>query len=193
MKIKVLFSLILFFAVAFIRGEVYNDAELKTGMIYSLCKFISWPDGADTTKPFVISIIGRTVPGKDVFITSDYPIQKRKVVVKRIKNLEEIKDTEVLFITFSEEKRLPEILEYVSGKPILTVGDTKGFGEKGVMINFLWVKGSIKFEINREKAEKSTLQFRSQLFKIGLLIGKINSHEGKESGENHDSKGEIEP
>ncbi|NIM14623.1 MAG: DUF4154 domain-containing protein, partial [Candidatus Aminicenantes bacterium] len=58
----------------------------------------------------------------------------------------------------------------VGSKPILTVGDTKGFGQKGVIINLYIEKDAVRFEINHEASKKASLQMHSQLFAIGKVV-----------------------
>jgi hypothetical protein len=53
-----------------------------------------------------------------------------------------------LFIAKSAAPDLPKILAATKYKPILTIGDTPGFAQKGVHINLYVEKGSTKFEIN---------------------------------------------
>ena len=75
-----------------------------------------------------------------------------------------------MFIASSEAFRIDSILDYIGTKPVLTVGDTSGFGEKGVIINLYIHNDSVGFEINYEASKKATLQINSQLCTIGRLI-----------------------
>ncbi|MCP5052420.1 MAG: YfiR family protein, partial [bacterium] len=90
---------------------------------------------------------------------------------KSIKHLDEIGGSQVLFIAPSEARRVVDIIAWVNGKAILTIGDTKEFGAKGVIINFFITKQeSMGFEINREASQKARLKIPSQLFAIGKLV-----------------------
>ena len=50
------------------------------------------------------------------------------------------------------------------------MGDTHGFGQKGVIINLYIYKNSVKFEINHEASKKASLQMHSQLYAIGRVV-----------------------
>jgi hypothetical protein len=67
---------------------------------------------------------------------------------------------------------LRKILESTEGRPILTVGDSEGYGERGVMINLYVEHGQVRFEINLEAARRSGLVFDFRLLELARLIGK---------------------
>ena len=73
---------------------------------------------------------------------------------------------QVLFISSSEEKRLPEILKSLQNAPILTVSEMDRFTESGGMINFVWVEKTIHFQINDVVAKNAGLKIGSKL--LGL-------------------------
>ena len=147
-----------------------DEYAIKSTIIYKILKFTQWPQPANENKPFTISILGKTEPGKDIKIPWDGTVDKRRIVVRKIRDLSEINDSEVLFITSSEAYRIDAILDYIGHKPILTVGDTTGFGQKGVIINLYIHKNSVKFEINHEASKKASLQMHSQLYVIGRVV-----------------------
>jgi len=124
-----------------------DEYAIKSTIIYRICKFTQWPQPADKDKPFTISILGKTTPGKEINIPWDGTIDKRRIVIRKIRHLSEIEDSEVLFITSAEAYRIDAILDYIGNKPVLTMGDTMGFAQKGVIINLYIHKNSVGFEI----------------------------------------------
>ena len=151
-----------------------DEYLMKAGFLERFTRFIEWPvetNIADNTKPFVISVIGENPFDKklDQFFETT-KIKNRKVEIRYISELEEIKDTHVLFITKSKQKQLSEILSLTQDKPVLTVSDTDGFGKKGVRINFYIEQNKIRFEINKEAIQKSGLQISYMLLNIAKII-----------------------
>ena len=65
---------------------------------------------------------------------------------------------------------LENILKYTTGKPILTISDSKGFGMTGVIINMFSEGGYIKYEINKRTLEKSGLIINSLLLNYAIII-----------------------
>jgi len=103
----------------------------------------------DTNEPFVIAVIGKTELTESLqLVYSQQEINNKRVIIKEIKELYEIQEAHILFISESEKKNLPKILDVVKLLPILTVSETKGFAEKGVLINFFEDNKRLCFEIN---------------------------------------------
>jgi hypothetical protein len=163
--------------------ENYTDYELKSAMIYKICIFTQWPQPQDPNKPFILSVLGKLPPGNEISLIKEATIQKRKILIRKIENLEEIGNSDVLFITSSETNRLEAILEYVEGKSVLTVSDSKGFGKRGVMINFFINRKNekIEFEINIGAVKKTLLQMNPQLYTIGRVIDPVKSTENEKT------------
>lgn len=146
------------------------EDKTKAVFMYHFTKYIRWP-GQDSSQTFTIAILGASgivLPLKE--------IEKKKTVKdKRIKilPLEELPDTlncHILFVSKEHEDLLPDILKKARLRNILTIGATKGFGEKGVAINFLVDKGKIKFEINGRALDALNLKVSSQLLKLARFV-----------------------
>jgi hypothetical protein len=150
--------------------DVMDEAEIKSGLIYNICKFARWNRPIEPGAPFVISIIGKTTPANEIYVPKEKQILGRRVIVRKISSVNEIDKSFVLFITGSESNRLDEILSYVNGKNILTIGDTSGFAKRGVCINFYEDKGSVRFEINRAAVQKTSIELHAHIYVIGTVI-----------------------
>ena len=98
--------------------------------------------------------------------------RNKKNYYRKINSIDEIKDSEALFIYSSLLDSLDLIIEYVKDKPILTFSDTEGFAERGVIFNFYIEDEFVKFEINRNFAQESLVRLNSQLFALGRIISK---------------------
>jgi hypothetical protein len=71
----------------------------------------------------------------------------------------------MLFISSSEEKSLPAVLQAVKEKPILTIGDTEGVARKGGIVNLVRRDDSVGFEINSEAGKRAGLTISSKLLR----------------------------
>ncbi len=61
-------------------------------------------------------------------------------------------------------------MQLVKGLPILTVGETPGFAERGGMIRFTLEDNRVRFEINVEAAREADLNISSRLLTLAKII-----------------------
>lgn len=151
-----------------------EEYPLKVLIISRFFEFVKWPAGSGNNRDsdqFVVGIIGQTplldykkrfhdkirVPGKTLIITE-------------LSGLEQIEGCQAVIIGRSESKRLDEIVAVTENKPILTIGDTEGYGKKGVLINLYRAGRKVKFEINMPAVQRSGLSFSSKLYKLARII-----------------------
>jgi len=92
--------------------------------------------------------------------------------VKRISDLQEATNCQVIFIGASEKARIAEIVAQMKERPVLTVSEVAGFAEQGGMVNLLAGPNRIVMEINREVAGKAKLSVSSQLLKLAKVVSK---------------------
>ena len=96
--------------------------------------------------------------------------KERTCEVRRVRAGSSLGGCHLLYIAASEAPRLVQILAAVSGKPVLTVGDSQGFAERGVLINLFEEAGYMRFDINMAAVHASPLKFSSQLLRLGRQV-----------------------
>ncbi|MBI1388834.1 MAG: DUF4154 domain-containing protein [bacterium] len=156
-----------------IASTVYEEYQVKAAVLYNFLLFTEWPDNAfeAADSPFIITLLGPDPFGEHLdAIAAKNTAQSRKITVRRVAKVEDIGPTHLLFVSESMRRSMPEILETIKGKPVLTVADYDGFIDDGGMINLMLVKNRVNFTINRKAAGKSGLKFSSQLLKLALKV-----------------------
>lgn len=153
-----------------------SEYLIKAGFIYNFAKFVEWPSAAfaQPDSPIVIGVLG-TDPFGNVLdrIVEDKKIGARGFVVRRYKwgrDLKELKDCKILFVSASERAHIDEILLGVKGLPILTVGETPGFAERGGVIRFTLEDNRVRFEVNVDAAHQADLNISSRLLTLAKII-----------------------
>ena len=153
-----------------------SEYLIKAGFIYNFAKFVEWPSAAfaQPESPIVIGVLG-TDPFGNVLdrIVEDKKIGPRGFVVRRYKwgrDLKELKDCKILFVSASERAHIDEILLGVKGLPILTVGETPGFAERGGVIRFTLEDNRVRFEVNVDAAHQADLNISSRLLTLAKII-----------------------
>jgi len=162
-------------------GAQAGDADsseylIKAGFIYNFAKFVQWPSAtfSQPDSPIVIGVLGADPFGNVLDrIVEDKKIGTRGFVVKRYKwgkDLKDLKDCKILFVSASEKARIDEILLSVKGLPILTVGETPGFAERGGVIRFTLEDNRVRFEVNVDAAHQAELNISSRLLTLAKII-----------------------
>jgi hypothetical protein len=155
----------------------YPEYVVKSQFLRQIIKDIQWPEGSelnDPSKPFVIGVIGDNPFESyldDVF--SDRKINGKDTNILYFSDLKKIDKCYILFITNSRKDDLSRILEITRAKPILTVGDTPGFAEQGVLINLCInkePKTTVCLEINEKAFRESKLKPAARLVSIAKNV-----------------------
>lgn len=166
-----IFLLIILYVPSVVQDKVeLDESQIKSGFLFKIIRFTRWSRESPADSPIIISILGETTPANELAIPEDKRVHERRIVIRKIHELPELADSHVLFITASESPRLNTILDYIADKDVLTVGDTKGYAQRGVIINFYVEKGSVRFEINRDAMKKSRVSLSTQLFTVARVV-----------------------
>jgi hypothetical protein len=169
-----LLLLLLLLAAPALRAEdpKVSEYEFKAAFLYKFASFVGWPTNrtAVTDLPFAFGVLGDDPFGPALEKTIEgNTVQGRKLVVRRGKELSELKDCQIIFISAAEKKRLPQILETLKGTCVLTVSEVDHFCQSGGMINFKKVGKNLRFEVNPDAAERANLKISSQLLKLAII------------------------
>jgi hypothetical protein len=161
-----------FFCVAGLsRGEDRKPTEyqVKAAYIYNFAKFVEWPAGG--SGDIDVCLLGDDPFGNDLSLIEGKKIINRKIVIKEVASYRNASGCDILFISSSEENNLTRILKFLKRSPVLTIGDSEGFAEKGVMINFYMENRTVRFEINPKAAGHAGLRISSNLLRIAKIVG----------------------
>ncbi|MEW6715710.1 MAG: YfiR family protein [Nitrospirota bacterium] len=152
-----------------------TESQIKAAFLYNFVKFIDWPDNANT---LTLCILGEDRFGKDIDSIEGKAAAGKALSVRRIKSVQDIKQCRMLFIASSENERLSGILTAAQGLNIITVGDTAGYAERGVIINFYMEQNKVRFEINKDAAARSGLKISSKLFSLARIVYDTPTNKG---------------
>jgi len=148
------------------------EARIKAAFVYNFARFIEWPSSS-AEGPLRIGIQGRgdlVSPLEEVI--RGKTANGRSLEIAHVGTTSEAERCDILLIERSEAGRVREIVQALSGKPVLTVCDSDNCLRDGAMIAFRIVDDSVRFQINQEAAEHSGLKISSQLLKVALPGGK---------------------
>jgi hypothetical protein len=154
---------------------------VKAAFVYNFARFVEWPSEAfaDHQGPITLAILGKDPFGDTLEAISGKPVKGRKLEIRRVDRIEDLERCHMLFVSGSEKENLSQIFVKVSPWPVLTVSDMEGFAQRGGIINFIKVEKKIRFEINVDAAERTSLNISSKLLKLAKIV------EDKQNGAEH--------
>jgi len=164
-----------------VQPVAYSEYQLKAAFLFNFTQFIEWPTNAfaDANAPLVIGILGNNPFGAVLSQTVEgETVHGRKVVIRLFKRIEDVHACQLLFISRSEQARLPQVLAALKGVPVVTVSDSDQFVRHGGMIGFVIHENKVRFEINSETAAKASLKVSSKLLNLAFSLYPESEREG---------------
>lgn len=161
----------------------YGEYVVKALYLKQFLFFVEYPESAFSNKkdPIVIGIIGKDPFGVllDKMAAAE-TVGNRKLIIERLKYtepIEQLKKCHLLFISTFVSKtktvsrsKIKSILDELKTSPVLTIGEVKGFGHLGGMVNFVILNNKVKFEINKTAADNAGIKIRSNLLNLAIEI-----------------------
>ncbi len=144
--------------------------EIHSAMLYNFIKYVQWPNEADGGE-FIVGVLGED----DVFNTlkqwyDGKPKGSKKYVIKKLTSIADAATCSVVYLGKGKSSQFEEIKGSIAGKPVLTITNGNGLGQKGSCINFKIIDGKLKFEMNQGTFSTANLKVSSQLSSMAILI-----------------------
>ena len=158
------------FATESVLSQDRPPHEIHAAMLYNFIKYVQWPNEAEPGD-FIIGVIG----DENVFNTLKQWYDgkakgAKKYVIKKLGGAAEAGDCQVVYLGKSKNRDFDDIKTSITNKPVLTITDGNGLGQKGSCINFKVVDGKLKFELNQGVVGTANLKVSSQLSSMAILI-----------------------
>jgi hypothetical protein len=154
----------------------------KAKFLASFPSFVDWPDAAFLSQqsPFAICVRGDFSFGTSLaqLARSSSP-HGRRVEVRWVHQDTELRNCQVVFISRSEVRRYPKLLQSLAGTGVLTVGETPDFLAAGGIISFTVENDALQFEVNLLAADSARLKISSRLLALAKRV--VHGTEGAKS------------
>lgn len=152
---------------------VNREYPLKALFIYNFGSYIEWPPSAfGDRQPFVIGILGSSrIESTLQEIAAAKTINGRRIVVERFGSAGATKPCQILFVgreVTPQEQQL--LVERLRNEQVLIVGESRGFAQRGAVVNFFVEANKIRFEINVEAARRHSLKISAKLLALAKLV-----------------------
>ena len=156
-------------------GQVVDrEYVLKAVYLYRFATYIRWPDKAfaDAKSPFVIAVLGPN-PVSDGLreIAAKKKIGERKIVVRHFEKPGDVRDCHILFMTRAVDGEIQKaVLQRLSGRGVLFVGETKEFLQQGGVIDFVVQENQIRLFISKGAYQREGLKVSAQLLRVMTVL-----------------------
>lgn len=150
-----------------------QEYQVKAVFLYNFANFVQWPTNTFQTQdtPFYICIYGQDPFAHFIDLTvENETVQNRIILVKRSQELSNLLNCQILFISNSEQENVDKVLNFIAGKPILTVSDLPRFAEQGGMIEFFFKNKHIRLLINLGITRENNLSISANLLRVSQVI-----------------------
>jgi len=147
------------------RADGPLEYEAKAAYLLNFSRYVSWPAGE--SGPLQVCVLGQD-PFGDVL---DRALQGRSsngrpLQARRLQSVSEAQGCQLVYIGQQEDRRQPDWLGQLGGRPVLTVGESPRFIRDGGMINLLLIRNTVRFEVNLEAASRAGLSVSSRMLSV---------------------------
>jgi len=151
-----------------------KEYEVKAAYLYNFAKFVEWPAVAfeKPQTPYSICVLGSDPFGQFLDIAAAESVQGRRMTVRRVGDVKGVAGCHILFVSASERRKLPDILDALGKFPTLTVGENDDFTRGGGCMRFFLLGDKVRFEINVQATERAHLKVSAKLLSLARVVGK---------------------
>ena len=162
---------------ASLAGPPSDDHSVEYGVkavfLERFARFVEWPAETvdEPAATFRIVVLGEDPFGgllEKAYATRT--IRGRRVEIRHTARVADITGCNLLFISSSMSRSLDEVLASVRRLPVLTVGDTRGYGEAGVHLNFYLEGDKVRFELNPGALHHASLTASYLLLQVARTV-----------------------
>ncbi len=150
-----------------------SEYHVKAAFLFHFVQLVEWPAGSlgNEINPVTLCTMGDDPFHGDLDDTlAGKSVGTRRLRVRHLKSAEDLQGCQVLFVSNADAARFGRLLEELKDGPILTVGESDGFVQRGGMIGFCLVDNKVRFEINLEAAERAKLKISSRLLLLAKTV-----------------------
>ena len=157
--------LMLLLATPLAAQRISREYEVKAAFLYNFMKFVEWPTRS-AAGPLVICVAGVNPFGRVLADTVLGESVNGRAIDARV-ILEPDSACHVVFTP--RGANTGAYLKAARGQAVLTVGESEGFIQQGGIVRFFLEGGQVRFEINREAADRAGLRISSRLLQLARL------------------------
>lgn len=151
-----------------VHADELDEYTLKAAFLYNFAVYTTWPSLPD--QALNLCIYGEDPFGENLQHLQHKKVHEHEILVRHTKSTEDLPGCQIVFITRSGIDNLSDIIEQLNGLPILTIADTPGASQQGVILNMTIKEGKVTFKANVAIAKRNRLKLSSQLLRFATEV-----------------------
>lgn len=150
-----------------------GEYEVKAALLFHFLQLVDWPKEALSadSQTLTVGVLGHSHCCEPIATAlNGKRVKERAIRVLPLTDLQRLGECHLIFLTADESDRARKLLELLKGRPVLTVGESRGFAKGGGILNFYRQERKVRFEVNSAAAERAGLLLASDLLKLGTPV-----------------------
>jgi hypothetical protein len=147
------------------------EYNVKAVSLYAFGRYVTWPESVFSAadSQFVIGVLGGNPFGDALQrIAAKKTVNGHPIVVHQLTAPEESTGCHMVFVTRAVSRDVEtKLFQLAAGQPILLVGESPGFADRGGIINFYQSGNNVRFELNPDRGIESRLSLNAKLLSLG--------------------------
>jgi len=141
-------------------------------LLFNITKFVQWPwDLIGDRNQITFAIFGDDdLTGVLATALSTKNVNGRRVFVRCVGRVQDLKNCQIVYISTSQEERVREVLDALRGQSVLTVAHLQGFAAEGGMVEFAQDTLRARFSINLSSVKRARLTISSKLLVLATIV-----------------------
>jgi hypothetical protein len=177
------FTLAVIMAASLVSAEAQEDAmagnklqlnaqTIKAGLVYNFLKYTTWAGRAlpQEKERLKVCLFGNSPASSYLFPLEGKTAQQYVIALEQKSSISSTVDCNAIFIDAGEKDDLPDLLEFLKGKNILTLSDMSQFSSLGGMVELATVDRKVVLYINKKALDKAGLSIQSRLLNLGKMV-----------------------
>jgi hypothetical protein len=149
----------------------YSEDVVKAVLLERIVTFLSWSGAAAASGSVDVVVLGQGALGHEVErVYARRSFAGRTIKLRHAARPQEIGNPQIVIIGHDYAQQLPAVLKECAHEGVLTVGDTPGFGARGVAINFYRDGTRVRFEIAPGALKRARIQASYKLLALARVV-----------------------
>jgi hypothetical protein len=146
------------------------EYQVKAAFLLNFTRFVEWP--LNISKAPINLCLFKDDPFGNALdeVIRGKTINGHELLVHRINDLPGLKACQLVFVSNSEDKYLPEVLESLKGVSALVVGESEDFAERGGGLQFYLEDHKVRFCANVDALQRAGLNVSSKLLALARIV-----------------------